>query len=182
MEAMLASRVSGKFSMAAFVEAMLALMSIVAERTCRSQRQQESSSKDDGLHRERTEASCCSRDRCGIGYRRCRQVFHNLCRRDVKYSSRRHKVLHDRLLNQQTRSPSTCRRNSEHLSTSQQRQPTLFKMGPKTSMIDPLVSVPGIPKAPSTTPYQWPPTASGFEQFRALECINLKCSILCQNR
>ena len=59
-------------------------------------KQQESSSKDDGLHRERTEANCCSRDRCGIGYRRWRQIFHYLCWRGVKYSWSRRNVLHDR--------------------------------------------------------------------------------------
>ena len=56
--------------------------------------------------------------------------------------------------------------------------PALFEMGPKTSMVDPLVRVPGVPKAPSTTQYQWPRTASGFQRFRAQECMNLKCSIL----
>ena len=49
-------------------------------------KQQESSSSDDGLHRERTETNCCSRDKCGIGYRRWRQIFHYLCWRGVKYS------------------------------------------------------------------------------------------------
>ena len=61
-----------------------------------AKRQQESSSKDDGLHRERTETNCCSRDRCGIGYRRWHQVFHYLCWRGVKYSWSRRDVLHDR--------------------------------------------------------------------------------------
>ena len=64
------SALAATFSMAAFVE-------------------------DDGLHMERTETNCCSRDRCGIGYRRWRQIFHYLCWHGVKHSWSRRNVVHD---------------------------------------------------------------------------------------
>ena len=40
--------------------------SLLSEHVVRK-KQQESSSKDDGLHKERSEANCCSRDRCSVG-------------------------------------------------------------------------------------------------------------------
>ena len=51
--------------------------------------------EDDGLHMERTETNCCSRDKCGVGYRRWRQIFQYLCWHGVKHSWSRRNVLHD---------------------------------------------------------------------------------------
>ena len=48
-----------------------------------------------GSTMKRTETNCCSRDRCGIGYRRWRQIFHYLCWHGVKHSWSRRNVLHD---------------------------------------------------------------------------------------
>ena len=41
------------------------------------------------------ETNCCSRDRCGTGYRRWRQIFHYLCWHGVKHGWSRRNVLHD---------------------------------------------------------------------------------------